>query len=132
MNNLIFRTQQELDALATDPAHGNKGVDKKGIAEREVGLALEAKGEVCGLIRDPSGLADFIDQTGQKWDVKGFRSQHSVEKYSLEMALAHIQKSIDQNEYVMLDTREMVEHDIQELTNELIHRGLINKVKIWP
>lgn len=48
------------------------------------------------------------------------------------MALAHIQKSINQNEYVMLDTREMVVHDIQELTDELIHRGLINKVKIWP
>ena len=61
-----IRTQAELDALATDPAHGGK-IGAKSIAERDVGLGLESQGKVNSLVRDPSGSAEFIDTiTGQK------------------------------------------------------------------
>ena len=75
----VTRTEAELDALATDPAIGNK-VTPKTIAEREVGIGLEAKGEVSGLVRDPSGKAEFIDSSGQKWDVKAYNSSFAPKK----------------------------------------------------
>jgi len=66
--------------LAKDPAHG--GVIKpKGLREAEVGLILEARGDLPGPItRAPQTVdprtgdtidhGDFIDATGQAWDVK--------------------------------------------------------------
>ncbi|MBX6748538.1 MAG: WXG100 family type VII secretion target [Micromonosporaceae bacterium] len=68
------------DQLARDPAHG--GVIKpKGLREAEVGLILEARGDLPGPItRAPQTIdphtgdtidhGDFLDATGQAWDVK--------------------------------------------------------------
>ncbi|THF73944.1 hypothetical protein [Cohnella fermenti] len=129
--NTATRTQAELDALATDPAIGNK-VTSKTIAEREVGLGLEAKGEVKGLVRDPSGKAEFIDSSGQKWDVKAFNSNYAPKGYNLSDAMTNIRKSISNGENVMLDTRNLSQEHLSELKNELVKTGLIDNVKIWP
>ncbi|HIW32719.1 MAG TPA: hypothetical protein IAA29_08020 [Candidatus Paenibacillus intestinavium] len=125
------RTQVELDALATDPAIGNK-ITPKTIAEREVGLGLEARGEVSGLVRDPSGKAEFIDSSGQKWDVKAFNSNFAPKGYNLSDAMTNIRKSISDGENVMLDARNLSQEHLSELKDELVRTGLINNVKIWP
>jgi predicted ribonuclease toxin of YeeF-YezG toxin-antitoxin module len=127
----IKRSQAELDELAKDPAHNGK-INKKSIEERDVGLALEEAGEVPKLQRDPTGKAEFIDETGQKWDVKGFHSQYAPKGYNLESALENIKNSILNGENVMLDTRKMFPEHIQELVDALTREGLIDKVKIWP
>ncbi|OME90035.1 MULTISPECIES: hypothetical protein [Paenibacillus] len=66
--------QKELDDLARDPSSGGK-IEPKNINERDVGLALEARGDLGRIIRDPQAEkgAEFIDTTtGLKWDVKSF------------------------------------------------------------
>ena len=126
------RTPAELDALASDPAHGGK-IDAKSIAERDVGLGLESQGKVGKLIRDPSGSAEFIDTTtGQKWDVKAFNSKYAPKGYNLTDAMANINKSLANGENVMLDTRSLNAADLQQLTNEIVRQGLSNKILQWP
>ncbi|OKP85337.1 hypothetical protein A3842_07285 [Paenibacillus sp. P3E] len=73
------RTQKELDDLARDPA-SNEKIEPKNIREREVGLAVEERGQLGKLIRDPQAEngAEFIDtSSGLKWDVKSFESYPS-------------------------------------------------------
>ncbi|QHW29705.1 PrsW family intramembrane metalloprotease [Paenibacillus rhizovicinus] len=130
-NHAAPRTQAELDELATDPAIGNR-ITPKTIAEREVGLGLESRGEVQGLVRDPSGRAEFIDASGQKWDVKAFHSKYAPKGYNLSDAMTNIRKSISNNENVMLDTRNLSPEHLSELKDELVRTGLINQVKLWP
>ncbi|MBP2111546.1 hypothetical protein [Paenibacillus silagei] len=73
------RTQKELDDLARDPASNGK-IEPKNIREREVGLAVEERGQLGKLVRDPQAEngAEFIDTfSGLKWDVKSFESYPS-------------------------------------------------------
>jgi hypothetical protein len=128
------RTPKELEALASDPAHGGK-IDVKSIQERQVGLDLEARGDVPGPItRDPSGKAEFIDATGQKWDVKGFNSNFPPKKggFDLTRDANKIDASLAQGENVMLDTSKMSPQNIQALQTEGARRGWGERVKSWP
>ncbi|MGG4461933.1 hypothetical protein ABEX29_26875 [Brevibacillus porteri] len=68
-----------MDDLARDPSSGGK-IEPKNINERDVGLALEARGDLGRIIRDPQAEkgAEFIDTTiGLEWDVKSFESYPS-------------------------------------------------------
>ncbi|MBN2736310.1 MAG: hypothetical protein JXR70_04970 [Spirochaetales bacterium] len=128
------RTQEELDSLASDPAHGNK-IDIKSMREREVGLALEKSGKVPGPItRDPSGAAEFIDNTGQLWDVKGFNSNFPPKKggYTLQKSMNSIMESLSHGENVMLDTKNLSTEHLAELLAEIKKLGLDSKVIPWP
>jgi hypothetical protein len=126
------RTQADLDALASDPAHGGK-IGAKSIAEREVGLGIEAQGKVNSIVRDPSGSAEFIDSlTGQKWDVKAFNSQYAPKGYNLTDAMANINNSLANGENVMLDTRNLNAVDLHELTSEIEKQGMSSNVLLWP
>ena len=127
------RIALELENMATDPAIGNK-VTNKTIAEREVGIGLEKLGEVNGLVRDPSGRAEFIDSKGQKWDVKAFNSNFPPEKggYTLEKSMNVIRDSLSNDEKVMLDTRNLKPEHLKELKIKVIEEGLNDKVKFWP
>lgn len=129
----VTRTQAELDALATDPAIGNK-ITSKTIAEREVGLGLESKGEVTGLTRDPSGKAEFIEASGQKWDVKAYNSNFAPKKggFTLNKSMESINKSLSEGENVMVDTRNLSSSDLTLLKNEVLKQGLGDRVKFWP
>ena len=67
------------EELSHDPAHLGR-VSPKSVREAEVGLALEARGDLPGPITrtplddsDPAAvkdLGDFTDATGQRWEVK--------------------------------------------------------------
>ncbi|PZT52719.1 hypothetical protein DN757_26010 [Paenibacillus silvae] len=127
------RTQAELDNLATDPAIGNK-ITPKTIAEREVGMGLEARGEVSGLVRDPSGKAEFIESSGQKWDVKAYNSNFAPKKggYTLNKSMESIKKSLSEGENVMVDTRNLSPSHLIELKTEVSKQSLGDRVKFWP
>ncbi|MGL4178473.1 MAG: hypothetical protein ACRCSN_20645 [Dermatophilaceae bacterium] len=70
--------QQRIADLARDPAEGGK-IDADTIAEAEVGLALEERGDVSGLRRSPHEGAEFIDADGNAWDVKPDFAQTSAQ-----------------------------------------------------
>jgi gas vesicle protein len=132
IQNTITRTTAEFDDLAKDPARGGK-VDSKSIAEREVGIGLEAQGKVGKLMRDPSGSAEFIDTvSAQKWDVKSFNSKFAPKGYNLSDAMSNIRKSISLGENVMPDTRNLNQSDLAELIDEVNRQGLNNNVLLWP
>jgi hypothetical protein len=129
------RTQSELDDLACDPAHkGSTRISdiEKGIHEREVGLGLEENGMIDGpIIRDPTDNAEFIDANGQAWDVKSFYSAYKPKGYNLNDAIENINKSIEKNEYVIIDTTYLDEIDLQELLNAIEELNIKEKILVW-
>jgi hypothetical protein len=67
--------EARISELSQDPAHGGE-VTRQSVREAQVGLQLEGDGQVPGPItRAPLDAAgndqgEFIDSTGQRWDVK--------------------------------------------------------------
>lgn len=131
------RSKEELEALAKDPSHykATRDIDiNKGIHEREVGLALEEQGLLKGPItRDLSGKAEFIDANGQKWDVKSFNSNYPPSKggYTLNDSMKKINKSLAENENVILDTTYLKKEHEEELIGELKNKHLMDKIIIY-
>jgi hypothetical protein len=128
------RTQSELDDLAKDPAHGNK-IEPKGIQERQIGLTLEARGDLKPPIkRDPSGAAEFIDGDGVKWDIKGFNSNYPPKKggFSLNRDLGKIEAELNKGEHVILDTTQLSPTHLQELQVAIQAKGWSGKIRWYP
>lgn len=132
-NTLPKRTQEEIDGLGRDPAHGNQ-ITEKGIIERDIGLDLEARGSLSGIKRDPSGAAEFIDSDGTKWDIKGFNSDFPPKKggFRLDKALTQIEKEFDKGENVILDTTKMSRQHIEELRKAIEEKNMGDKILWWP
>ncbi len=127
--------EERLPALATDPAHKGKPPLPKTLREAEVGLNLEQAGKFPGpIIRDPSGAAEFIDKSGQKWDVKTFHSGFPPKKggFLLERDVAKIEAEIAKGENVILDTYKLSSEHIQQLQDEMQKRGLSDKILWYP
>jgi hypothetical protein len=67
--------EARIGELSEDPAHGGAS-SAKSVREAQVGLQLEADGQVGPIVRAPLDAAggdqgEFIDSgTGQRWDVK--------------------------------------------------------------
>ena len=128
------RTPRELEALASDPAHGGK-VSNKSIREREVGLGAEFSGLVPGPIRrDPSGAAEFIDADGQAWDVKGFRSDMPATSggFDLTRDIGKVERELAAGHNVIIDTASLNQADVEAVESELILRGIRHRVVFWP
>lgn len=120
--------QQRLQELAADPAHGGK-VDAKTLREAEVGLSLEERGAFAAPIRrDPTGSAEFIDATGQKWDVKAWNSRYAPRGYNTADAIAAVRREVAAGENVMVDTANMSAEHIRDLQAALAAQGLTDKV----
>lgn len=120
-----------LDEFARDPAHGGR-ITEGSRQEARVAHGLDESGRLPGLERDPSGAADFIDTTGQAWDVKGFNSAYS-NGYDLDSAMIKIDDSIASNENVILDTTKMSQADIDELRGAVEGRAdWVDKIVWWP
>ncbi|PHU33509.1 hypothetical protein, partial [Pseudobutyrivibrio ruminis] len=115
------RTEEELGLLASDPAHGYK-IEPQGLKERDVGLALEERGDLGYIIRDMDidKGAEFIDETtGLKWDVKSFESYPkgkngvpitSPQKgaFTEQVAIKKIETEFLHGHNVIIDTRNMI------------------------
>ena len=131
------RTEQELKALAEDPAHSGstRTIDiEKGQHEARIGLELEERGFLKNITRDPTGKAEFIDGNGQAWDIKSFNSNYKPNKggFRLDKAMNTIKKSLAENENVIVDTSNMSPEHIIELTTEIRNQGLENNILFWP
>jgi hypothetical protein len=130
-----IRTKQEFDNLARDPAHGN-AISPKTLREREAGLGLEARGDLPGPIRrDPRPKGgEFIDATGQVWDVKAFNSNFTPKKggFSLNAAKKKILKELNNNEHVILDTKDLNSAHLKQLQDLVRNEGWGSKIRWWP
>ena len=138
--NKVSRTAEELEGLARDPSHGGKITEGAKI-EREVGLALEERGDLGHIVRDsnPKGGAEFIDKTtGKKYDVKSFKSypngQTSPKKgaFTVDKALKNIKKEFDRGYDVIINTTDLTNEHKVELIKALKEKGWINKVIFYP
>jgi hypothetical protein len=120
-----------LAELAGDPAKGGR-IGPKSIQEARVGRSLEDTGRLARLRRDPTGGAEFIDESGQAWDVKGYHSGFG-NGYRLNDAMRGIRKSISLNENVILDTTKLKPEHVAELRSAVAgDTSLAGKVMWWP
>lgn len=119
--------RSRLRELSVDPAGASA---RKGWREAEVGLYYEETGRVPGLRRDPTGAAEFIDEDGTLWDVKGFRSDFPPSQggYTREKSMESIWREVRAGENVMIDTLHMSEEHVAELRGAVEAAGLGDQV----
>lgn len=131
---ILKNRAQRLEELAKDPAHGGQ-ISPKTLREAEVGLALEENGKLQGPIsRDPTvnGGAEFIDATGQKWDVKGPWSETPTGRgaFDLEKISINLEKEFSRGCNVIIDTAKMSSQHIDDLKRVIESSGNNGRV-IW-
>ena len=131
------RTKEQFDDLAKDPAHKNSirpDDIKQGEMERNIGLSLEKAGRLDNILRDPTGKAEFIDSSGQKWDIKSFNSNYPARKggFSLKKAMESIYGEINSGENVIIDTSNISSKHLIELKNAINLNGLEDSIIFWP
>ena len=95
---------------------------------------MERLGLLDGIVRDPTGRAEFIDKNGQKWDIKSFNSNYSPKKggFTLQKAIQSINRSLSENENVIVNTTQMKDNDLEKLKQEVNALGIRDKVIFWP
>ncbi|MGP3784347.1 hypothetical protein [Paenibacillus sp. 1A_MP2] len=139
------RTQKELDDLARDLASDGK-IEPENIREREVGLAVEERGQLGKLIRDPQAEngAEFIDtSSGLKLDVKSFESYPSGDNgvpitnpkkgaFTIKQGMKKLQKEFDNGNNVIIDTRKMEPKHVEQLKKAIDEEGVTDKIIWYP
>ncbi|MBK1809439.1 hypothetical protein JHL18_02100 [Clostridium sp. YIM B02505] len=139
------RTQVELDDLARDPSHGFK-IEEQGLKEREIGLALEERGDLGRIIRDTQidKGAEFIDTTtGLKWDVKSFESYPmgrngipitKVKKgaFSVDKGMEKIYGEFDKGNNIIIDKRLLIPEHIIQLKEAIKEAGIGDRIIWYP
>ena len=114
-----------LRELAADPA---RGLDRTTWGEAEVGLGLEKRGAVPRLTRSSDKESEFIDASGQKWDVKAFRD-HS---FKISEVMESVTGEIRNGNNLMLDTRYLTPAQLGELKQAIGQAGYTGKTLWWP
>ncbi|WP_024631069.1 MULTISPECIES: WXG100 family type VII secretion target [unclassified Paenibacillus] len=139
------RNHKELDDLARDPSGGGK-IEAKNINERDVGLQLEARGDLGRIIRDPQADkgAEFIDTTtGIKWDVKSFESYPSGRNgipitnpkkgaFTIQNGMQKIHEEFAKGHDVIIDTKKMVPEHIEQLKKAIDKEGIADRILWFP
>ncbi|WFR65408.1 WXG100 family type VII secretion target [Paenibacillus amylolyticus] len=139
------RNHKELDDLARDPSGGDK-IEPKNINERDVGLQLEARGDLGRIIRDPQADkgAEFIDTTtGIKWDVKSFESYPSGRNgipitnpkkgaFTIQNGMQKIHEEFAKGHDVIIDTKKMVPEHIEQLKKAIDKEGIADRILWFP
>ncbi|MFL0375446.1 WXG100 family type VII secretion target [Paenibacillus amylolyticus] len=139
------RNHKELDDLARDPSGGGK-IEPKNINERDVGLQLEARGDLGRIIRDPQADkgAEFIDTTtGIKWDVKSFESYPSGRNgipitnpkkgaFTIQNGMQKIHEEFAKGHDVIIDTKKMVPEHIEQLKKAIDKEGIADRILWFP
>lgn len=99
-------------SLASDPAHGGK-VSNSSIEEGAVGLLAEMSGLVHGFEREGTGKSEFVDSSGQMWDVKSPISPMPSQKwvFNANHQLDLVRKEISGGENVLLNLSRCNEQD---------------------
>jgi hypothetical protein len=146
--------QQRLLDLAQDPAHRGKAPGESQIEEARVALEMERRGELPGPIQradidnsDPAfqlDRGDFIDATGQHWDIKrvidifppesrdagqpmpfGLRGRYDGEETEKEIA-----RELRQGQNIVLNTRYLSAAGSADLRHRIAaHPEWLGKVK---
>ncbi|MBT2283619.1 WXG100 family type VII secretion target [Paenibacillus polymyxa] len=139
------RNHKEVDDLARDPSGGGK-IEPKNINERDVGLQLEARGDLGRIIRDPQADkgAEFIDTTtGIKWDVKSFESYPSGRNgipitnpkkgaFTIQSGMQKIHEEFAKGHDVIIDTKKMVPEHIEQLKKAIDKEGIADRILWFP
>ena len=116
------------ELAAGDPAHRGSPPKHSNWEESEVGLGLENQGAVRGLRRSTHPAEEFIDSSGQAWDVKAFRG----DKLDLDRTLGAIYRELHKGENLMLDTRNLSTDQFMQLYEAVRAAGYSSRVLWWP
>jgi hypothetical protein len=127
-------TEQRLLELARDPGQGGK-ITPKTMQEALAAYDLEQSGDLpAPVTRSEDPAADFLDGTGQEWDVKGFHSGFPPSQggYDLDTSMTKIEAELNRGENVILDTSKLTEADSADLGAAVDAKGWSERVLWWP
>ena len=120
-----FGELRRLVRLAKDPAHGGR-MTATSKREALVGYSLESEGRLLAPIhREATGSAEFVDGSGQRWDVKAFNSRYPIHRggFLLTRAISKIEGQFRSGENVILDVVDLKPHDAKLLRKAITKRG---------
>lgn len=97
-------------------------------------MGLEESGKLSGLVRDPSGKAEFIDAAGVKWDAKAFNSNFPAREggYALDKSMELVKRELDEGENVILITENLTPAAAAELRESVSRAGWDDRILYWP
>jgi hypothetical protein len=133
-----MREVERFEELARDPANGgNIGPNSR--REAQVALGVEraiARGEDYPGVtppfrRSPDPRADFVDEGGQAWDVKGFVSEPPAGEggaFVLERSIEKIGVKLERGVKVIVDTARMSPQHLAELRDAVTALSWDNQV----
>lgn len=105
-------------ALASDPAHGGK-ITEGNIQEATVGLMAKRLKALPSLHREVTGAAEFIEDSGQKWDVKSPFSPPSMPSstwvFDANHQVDNLRHDLSEGENVILDLSRCTHADSSQL-----------------
>jgi RHS repeat-associated protein/uncharacterized repeat protein (TIGR01451 family) len=132
------RTPAEYDDLATNYSNDKAlGTTPATVAERDAGLGVERNGWTDGpIVRDRSGDAEFLDNAGNRYDVKAFRSDFP-NGFVPSAVVKTVQRELAAGEKVIFDTRNLNAQDIATLKQIIAAQGWTSNARgaqvfLWP
>jgi Pretoxin HINT domain len=139
--------------LANDPAIGGRQTDSTR-HEATIGLTLEHQGRVPRPItREPTGQSEFVDATGQKWDVKAPVSGVNLPEpkprpgkkplpprapedrpgaFKLENFEKTVAKEMSKGNNLMVDLTSLTPEDAERLRQWAAEKGFGDKILFFP
>lgn len=98
-----------------DVAQG--GATDGSIAEALVACAAEDQGIVKKLMRSAETAYDFLDELGNKWDIKTFKSKYMISDKSYKEFINKSKIDISKGEYILFNVTEASEESVNKLKN---------------
>lgn len=126
---------------AYDPAHGGNYDTRtpvvdinlaKRMEEAETLLGATEAGDLSWPLTPSTDPAyEATDATGQKWDVKAFRSGVQP-PFDVNTALTKIQVEVGNGESIIVNDANLSPSDVADLSRAIANAGLGDHVKWWP
>ena len=122
--DLVTLSSPGVLAMASDPAHGGK-VSEGNIQEAVVGLMAQHLKAIPSLKRDPSAYSEFVEPSGQTWDVKSPFSPPSIPNQTWFFDASHhldnVRHEVEGDENVLLDLSRCNSADSRQLVELMQH-----------
>ena len=109
------------ESFIRDVGHGGN-VTERSIEEALAARTAEDLGIFKKLTRAVEKEYDFVDEFGNKWDVKAFNSKfisNSNFKFNINTYIGKVKQNILKGEHILIDLAGAVEEDINMLNNAL-------------
>lgn len=108
------------ERLAFDSDQGK--LTENSIVEARIGVRLEQRGQLSGIVRAPGGEGEFVDASGTHWDVK------TPQGLNIDSQIETIDTQFGRSRNVIINTQNLTPAEVAQLQQEVATRGWSQRV----